>query len=187
MFSFCVLELSRYLFLDLCAFLTWYSGYNVGLGTCSCCHRSSTTSFTDLLYSPPTHWMNPPPPRQGGMEQFNRKILRLHNCVKRGVARVKPERDGRCTIVSGPCANPSRGKDITVSVCLQEKQKNSFLKLKDRNRQSSRPIQRGIAAPEGAIAPEKNGEFQTSLGTQIWILLYFDFRVYHKCNEFYVK
>lgn len=88
MFSFCVLELSRCLFLDLCAFLTWYSGYNVGLGTCSCCHRSSTTYFPDLLFSlleTSTTSNYPPSPHQGGTEQLNRKILRLHNCVERGV------------------------------------------------------------------------------------------------------
>lgn len=145
MFLFCILEFCLCLFLDLCAFLAWFSGYNFSVWICLL-YWSSTTS-PDLISF-----------RHDKAAQSNRNSPLLHNNrVERGAAR----RDDRRTIV--PSRSTRLWEDITVSVCLQEKKQKSFLKLKDWIRQSSWPTQKGIAAPEGAKAPVTDEGFQARL------------------------
>lgn len=92
-------------------------------------------------------------------------MFTLHNnYVERAAVHVKPDQDGMHTLIPRPWANPSKeeaGRGY-YHFCLFARETTEIIsQAQDWERQSSRPIQRGIAAPEGAIAPVEKGEFQT--------------------------
>lgn len=98
-------------------------------------------------------------------------MFTLHNnYVERGATSVKPDRDGMRTIIPRPRSNPSKeeARRGYYHFCLFARETTEIIcQAQDWDRQSSWPIQRGIAAPEGAIAPVEKGEFQTRLEIQI--------------------
>lgn len=174
MFFFCILEFCRCLVLDLCAFQAWYVGYNFGLRTCFCFHWSSTTFCPDwlpalVLRRRVSHlplWRVKQHPT---IKEHRSKFTLHNNYVEKEAACVKPDRDGMWAVIPRPCASPSKeeARGGYYHFCLFAGETTEVIcQAQDWERQSSRPIQRGIAAPEGALAPVEKGEFQTQWETQ---------------------
>lgn len=99
-------------------------------------------------------------------EQLKRRLPYITAMSKGGAARVKPDGGGTHAIPARPCANPSEeeARRGYYRFCLFAGETTEIIsQAQDWDRQSSRPIQRGIAAPEGAVAPVETGEFQTKM------------------------